>query len=73
MQGVMDMYEEFCAFRGLQLDKEKCEHMAVNAPAHTLQWAGEKERLKEADTKGEGPRGAGLGAGGPRLGIRGKA
>ena len=54
MQNMMDMHEKFCAFHGLQLNKEKCEHMAMNAPAHTLQWTGEKERLQEAEANGEG-------------------
>ena len=53
-EGVIDMHETFCVFHGLQLNNKKCEHMVMNAPAHNLQWTGEKDRLKAADARGEG-------------------
>ena len=39
---------------GLQLNKEKtqCAHMAMHTPACNLQWAGEKAKLKAAETRG---------------------
>ena len=45
MQKMVNMHETFFAFHGLQLNKEKCEHMAMNAPAYDLQWAAEAIRL----------------------------
>ena len=36
MQNMIDMHEAFCEFHGLQLNKDKCEHVAMNKdePCH---------------------------------------
>ena len=53
MQRMVNMHETFCTFHGLQLNKEKCEHMAMNAPAYNLQWAGEQAKLQAAVARGD--------------------
>ena len=46
MQRMVVLIQEFSAFHGLQLNKDKCAYFAVNVPPAGLRWkASEEDRV----------------------------